>query len=101
MKVSKKEIDWEEQFDKIIEENDHFGHNVEIDKKFLKKLAASGGDYLTKLEILDEYTIRITLPPQMSDARDRTLLLLLTEAPMPTECRFDKKKDQLTVEWHY
>lgn len=97
----KTEMDWEEEFDKIIEWNGHFGHNVEIEKKFLKKLAATGGDYLAKIEILDEYTIRITLPPQMSDARDRTLLLLLTSSPMPSECIYNKKKDQLTVEWHW
>jgi hypothetical protein len=101
MKISKKEIDWEEQFDKIVEERGYFGHNVDIEKSFLKKLSNLGGSYAGKLKMLDEYTIRIILPPQMSDARDKTLLLLLTTSPMPTECRFDKKKDQLTVEWHY
>jgi hypothetical protein len=94
----KKEETWEEQFDKIIEENDrgHFGHNVEVDKKYLKKLASFGG----KLEVEDEYTIRVTLPFQRN-ARNETLLYILTTPPMPSECRFNKKKDQLTIEWHY
>ncbi len=93
---------WEEQFDRIVEDHDgQFGHNTEVDKKFLKKLANFSGSYAGELEIIDEYTIRITLPPEMSSARDKTLLLLLTSSPMPTECRFNKKKDQLTVEWHY
>jgi hypothetical protein len=92
---------WEEQFDAIVKDNGHFGHNVEIDRKFLKKLANFDRTYSGELEILDEYTIRITLPPQMSDARDKTLLLLLTSSPSPSECRFNKKKDQLTVEWHW
>lgn len=93
---------WEEKFDRIVEyHDDTFGHNVEIEKKFLNKLARFGGSYSGELEILDEYTIRITLPPQMSDARDKTLLLLLTSSPLPSECRYNKKKNQLTVEWHY
>ena len=94
---------WEEQFDSIIKEGGrgYFGHNVDIDKKFLKKLANFGGTYNGKLEIFDEYTIKITLPPQMSSARDQTLLLLLTNSPIPSECRYNKKKNQLTVEWHY
>jgi hypothetical protein len=99
----KLEESWEEQFDRVTADNDgHFGHNIEFTnaKKFLKKIANFGGTYSGKLEVLDEFTIRITLPPQMSDARDKTLLLLLTEAT-PSECRYSKKKDQLTVEWHY
>lgn len=94
---------WEEKFDSIVEANDrgYFGHNIDIDKKFLKKLANFGGTYSGELEILDEYTIKITLPPQMSDARDTTLLLLLTAAPVPSECRYNKKKNQLIIEWHY
>lgn len=94
---------WEDKFDSIIKTNDrgYFGHNVDIDKKFFKKLANFGGTYTGKLEIIDEYSIRITLPPQMSDARDKTLLFLLTGAPIPSECRYNKKKDQLTVEWYY
>ena len=97
------EESWEDQFDKIVNDNDrgYFGHNVDVDKKLLKKIANFGGTYCGKMEIIDEYTIRITLPPQMSDARDKTLLLILTASPMPTECIFNKKKDQLTVEWHY
>lgn len=91
---------WEEQFDRLTS-NRHFGHNVEVDKSFLKKLANFGGSYAGQLEILDEYTIRITLPPHMSEARDKTLLLLLTNSPMPSECRYNKKKDQLIVEWHW
>lgn len=100
----KKTESWEEQFDRITEANDgHFGHNVEFDdaRKYLDKLSRFGGSYDGELEIIDEYTIRITLPPQMSDARDKTLLYILTNSPMPTECRYNKKKDQLTVEWHY
>lgn len=92
---------WEEQFDKFIHECDHFGHNVDVDKKFFKKLANFGGTYGGKLEFVDNYTVKITLPSQMSDARDKALLLLLTMSPSPSECIFDKKKDQLTVEWHY
>lgn len=93
---------WEEQFNRITKANDgRFGHNIEVSKNFLKKLANFGGSYSGELEVLDEYTIRITLPPQMSNARDKTFLLLLTESPVPSECRFNKKKDQLTLEWHY
>lgn len=102
--MKKRDESWEEQFDRITEDNDgQFGHNIEFGdaKKYLKKLANFGGSYTGKLEILDEYTIRITLPPEMSAAREKTLLLLLTESPVPSECRFNKKKDQLTLEWHY
>ena len=100
--MKNKKESWEEQFNSIIKNHDgQFGHNVEIEMSFFKKLARFGGSYKGKLEILDEYTIRITLPPKMSGSRDETFLLLLTSAPMPSECRYNKKKNQLTVEWHY
>jgi len=96
---SKSEETWEEQFDRITKDNDgQFGHNIEFTnaKKFLSKIAN-----FSKLEVLDEFTIRVTLPPQMSDARDKTLLLLLTGGATPSDCQYNKKKDQLTVEWHF
>jgi hypothetical protein len=95
---NKKNVEsWEEQFDRIYTANDdQFGHNIEVGKSDLKKLASFGG----KLEILDEYTIRVTLPFQRN-ARNETFLFLLTKSPMPSECRYNKNKDQLTVEWHY
>lgn len=102
MKTMKKNETWEDQFDRIVKNNDgQFGHNTEVDKNFLKKLANFGGTYTGELEIINEYTVKITLPPQMSSARDKTLLLLLAGSLMPSECHFDKKKDELTVEWHY
>ena len=100
----KSEKTWEEQFDRITEDNDgHFGHNVEVNKKYLKKLLSVGED-IGALEVLDEYTIRITLPScGMIDPvyRENMLLHLLTYGPIPSKCIFNKKKDQLTVEWHY
>lgn len=87
---------WENQFNKIVTGRGYFGFNVDIDKKLLKKIANFG-----ELEIIDEYTISIVLPPQMSDDRDKILLLLLTCSSPPSECRYNKKKEQLTVEWHY
>lgn len=98
---------WEDQFDRITEDNDgQFGHNVEFDdaKKYLKKLDKVSAS-LGKIEVLDEYTIRITLPAIINTGivpyRENLLLHLLTELPAPSECRFNKKKNQLTVEWHY
>lgn len=94
--------DWEYQFDLIVKANDNrFGHNIEFSdaRKYFKKL--ENCSHSGELEILDEYTARITLPPEMSAGRDNALLYILTTSPLPSECRFNKKKDQLTIEWHY
>jgi hypothetical protein len=89
---------WEDQFDEVLDSSykDYFGCNCEIPKSFLKKIANYGG-----LEIIDHYSIRISLPPEMSNAREKILMLLLLNSPLPTECSYHKKKNQLTVEWHY
>lgn len=102
--------EWEDQFDRITEANDgRFGHNVEFGgakyaKKYISKLDGAGAG-LCKIEVINEYTIRVTLPYMVSTDvikyRENTLLYLLTEDPKPSECRFNSKKDQLTVEWHY
>lgn len=103
---------WEEKLDSILEKHDHFGHNTEVDiRKYLRKIeklcAVNGrtdGIIFCEIDIVDEYTIKITLPETSNcDApfRENVLMHVLTTCPMPTECRYNKKKDQLTVEWHY
>jgi hypothetical protein len=109
--MAKNKCAWEVEFDRETALYDgEFGFNCILinAKKFFKKIANFDG-YPNSgyLEILNYYTIRITLPPHMPDftlsnARDKTLLLLLTNSsPSPTTCKYNNKKDQLTVEWHW
>jgi hypothetical protein len=104
---------WEEKLHDILESNDgHFGHNVKVDiRRYLRrieKLCADNGrvdgTIFCEIDVLDEYTVKITLPEVEScDApfRENVLMHILTTSPLPTECRYNKKKDQLTLEWHY
>lgn len=43
--MKNKDESWEEQFDRITDDSGYFGHNVDVDKSFLKKLANFGGSY--------------------------------------------------------
>jgi hypothetical protein len=90
---------WTKQLEDVLASHDGiFGHNTEVNiRRYLHKIdVMCFGSSI--IEILDEYTVRITLP---SKYREDVLLHVLTTTPMPTECRYSKKKDQLTIEWHY
>lgn len=105
--------DWEDKLSEVLKQHDGtFGHNVEVPiRRYLRrieKLCAENGRVdgivFCEIEIVDEYTVKITLPGiEGRDApfRENVLLHILTTAPLPTECRYNKKKDQLTLEWHY
>jgi len=98
---------WSEKLNEIlVERGGSFGHNTEVNiRPYLHKVdVVSFGS--SKIEVMDYYTVRITLPSVDTDnsnmgLREKILLHVLTTSPMPTECRFNKKKDQLTIEWHY
>lgn len=102
---------WEDKLKEVLEKhNGNFGHNTRIDiKRYLckiEKLVPTAHDNDFAIEIVDYYTIKITLPQFCASCtnmggRDNILLHILTTSPMPTECRFNKKKDQLAIEWHY
>ena len=105
---------WENRLDKVLEEHDGvFGHNVEFShiRRYLRRIEKLGsidgrtdGECLCEIAIPDYYTVKITLPADYSDGatfRENILLHILTTSPMPSECRFNKKKDQLTLEWYY
>lgn len=100
---------WEDKLKHILEKHDGiFGHNTEVDiKKYLQRIECIGGapeTPIVQIEIVDYYTVKIVLPPASYDYiefRSDVLLFILTTSPMPTECRFNHKKDQLTIEWHY
>jgi hypothetical protein len=92
----KSNLSWQEKLKTVLEETDgSFGHNVDINiRAYIKKLESFGAT----VEVIDYYTIKIDLPfPRKEDV----LLYILIHSPMPTECRYNTKKDQLTVEWHY
>ena len=113
----KKMSNWENQLKKIICDDDgllpqSFGHNCDFDitkylrriEKLSKPTGRADEDCLCDIKILDYYSVRITLPPDYKDGakfRENILFFILTTAPMPSACRFNKKKDQLTLEWHY
>jgi hypothetical protein len=103
---------WEVDLNKTIEENGWFGHNCEPNiRRFLRKIEKLGsvdgrvdGLCMVDIQIVNEYTVKITLPADYDDGakyRENILLAILTTSPMPSECKFNKKKDQLTLEWHY
>ena len=99
---------WKEQLKEVLEDYGEFGHNTEVDiKKYLSKIeklsCANGrtdGICFCEIEIINYYTVRIDLP-EVEDFREKVLLYILTTSPMPSECFYNKKKDQLTLEWHY
>ena len=104
---------WEDKLTDILEDHDGvFGHNTEVDiRKYLRrieKLCCNNGrtddTIFCEIDVVDYYTVKIVLPEvdgRDAPFRENVLLHILTTAPMPSECRFNKKKDQLTVEWHY
>ena len=98
--MAKNKASWEEQFDHLTgfyndplaqSDSGEFGRNCILydAKKFFKKIAKNAA----KLEILDNYTIRITLPPKTyTDLRDKIFLLLLIDSsPSPTTCKYNNK----------
>jgi hypothetical protein len=94
----KSDLSWQEKLKTVLEETDgSFGHNVDINiTAYIKKLESFGAT----VEIDNSYTIKVNLPFQRT-RRNKVLLYILTHSPMPTECRYNSKKDQLTIEWHY
>src|SRR5258708_2223815 len=98
----KEKLTWQEQLKKVLTEHDNssFGHNTEVDIEwYLKKIDRLDVSDTSKIEILDYYTVRITLPEEkiLTQDREAILLFVLTTSPMPTECRYNKKKNQLTI----
>ena len=103
---------WKENLKEVLENHDGtFGHNTEVDiKRYLskiEKLSSPRGRLdlcQCEIDIMDYYTVKITMPADYGDGspyREDVLMYILTTPPMPTECRFNSKKDQLTIEWHY
>ena len=104
---------WEEKLDEVLENHDGtFGHNIEVDiRRYLRKIeklscenGRTDGIVFCEIDIIDEYTVKIILPQiDNSDGpfRENVLMHILTQSPLPSECRYNKKKDQLTLEWHY
>lgn len=98
---------WEEKLKKVLKDHDgQFGHNVEIPiRRYLhkiEKLSCDNDVILCKIEVVDEYTIKIILPEVANHAiRENVLMHILTKPPLPSECRYDKKKNQLILEWHF
>jgi hypothetical protein len=99
--MSNNKQSWKDQLNQIIEECGDFGHNVEISKKelvlFCTKLEKLGA---TNIDI-EDYTIKMVLPSYDPIAQRDLLLYLLTFEPHPSDVVFDKKKDRLTLDWHY
>ena|SRR5271163_3607062 len=96
----KSNLSWQEKLKTVLEETDgSFGHNVDINiRAYIKNIEK----FNTTVEIVDSYTIKINLPPIILNMdREDMLLYILTHSPMPTECRYNANKDQLTIEWHY
>lgn len=97
---------WENELKDVLEEagKDHFGHNVEIDgKKYFRKLHSLSAGY-AGVSIEDDYTAKIDLSYMNAVDpmyRNNVLMYILTTAPLPSECRYNKNKDMLTLEWHY
>lgn len=90
---------WEEDFNSKTEEHEGiFGHNTDIPKSFFKKLHKLSPNILIKF--VDYYSAIISLP-DLDHERANVLMFLLTEGPLPTLCRYQKKNDKLFVEWHY
>lgn len=100
----KAKLIWKEQLKKVIAENDNqpFGHNTEVDIEwYIKKLYKICFDNI-EVDIKDYYTIVISMPIDGLPIYSRDILMfILTNPPMPTECRFNKKNNKLTIEWHY
>lgn len=103
---------WKEKADEILKEKGYFGHNTEVNiKRYLSKIeklcsenGRTDGIIFCEIDIVNYYTIKITLPEIAARDglfRENVLLYILTTSPMPTECKFNKSKDQLTIEWHY
>ena len=94
----KSNLSWQEKLKTVLEETDgSFGHNVDINiRAYIKNIEK----FNATVEIVDSYTIKINLPPTILDMKNM-LLYILTRSPMPTECRYNANRDQLTVEWHY
>jgi hypothetical protein len=94
----KSNLSWQEKLKTVLEKTDgSFGHNIDINiRAYIKKLEK----FNATVEIVDYYTIKIDLPFQRT-CRNKVLLHILTHSSMPTECRYNVNKDQLTVEWHY
>lgn len=97
---------WPDDLAKALEEDgaEHFGHNVEVDaKKYFRKLDSLGCGYLN-IRITDSYTATVDLSEMHNIDlwhKEEVLLHILTTSPLPTEVRHNKKKDILTLEWHY
>lgn len=98
----KKEYTWLSDYKRETECHDgHFGHNCEFD--FLpafKKIDKLGGI----IKVVDYYTIKIQLDFMNSGTVKNSidvLLYCLAELPGITMGSFDKKKNILTLEWHY
>jgi len=93
-------MSWQEQLKEAVKYNGGtFGHNVEFTniKSYIKNLIKVGCHTDSDIKITDYYTMKISL-----NGFDKgTLLHLLTFGPMPSDCKFDKTKCELTVEWHY
>lgn len=93
---------WEDDLREIMAEHDGvFGHNVEFDNPigYFKRLEKAA-DLDCRIQILDYYSVRIQLPKRKSYGRENLLLFLLTEGPVPSEVRYSKKSDSITVDWH-
>lgn len=108
-----KEYWWENRLDEVLKTHDGiFGQNVEIDiRRYLRrieKLNCADGRTddicFVEIEIPNYWTVKLTLALNYGDAvsfREDTLLHILTTSPLPSQCSFNKKKDQLTLEWDY
>lgn len=97
-------MNWKEKLKEILEEHDGvFGHNCHFDiKKYLRKIEKLSSNHCA-INVIDYYTIEITLSPDYFDYQNRedVLLHILTTQPIPSECKYNKKKEKLTLEWHY
>lgn len=91
-----KNNNWIDEFKKIENETGHFGHNTEFD--FLpafKKIEKFGGKIISFEE---GGGIKIVLPKKSSE---QLLIHLLTNLPGHTNSKFNKKNNELFLEWHY
>jgi hypothetical protein len=89
-------LNWLDKYNEIMadEYRDNFGHNTEFD--FLpqfKKIEKLGGE----ITIVDGDTIKIHLPKKAEEL----LLFIINNLPGATNAKFNKKKQELTLEWHY
>lgn len=119
--MKKKDKIWQEQLITVLKDSEGydqdddypfdessatFGKNVDWKakdvRKYINKLEKLGA---TNIQIPDEDTIKLTLPSSMVRTslknRSEILLHVMTTSPHPCDVEYNKKKDQLEMQWDW